>query len=97
MSIIINQMRNEVINKEVINKEVSAFFLKWFLDPDEIGYEVCNYKEGVIANENNLKEKANYAEYKKQVPNPLIKFKFREEMMEAFRNELMANVEPLLK
>ncbi len=92
MSIIINQMRNEVINKEV-----NEFSQKWFLDSDEVGYEVYNYKDGVIANENNLKEKANYAEYKKQVPHPLPKFKFRKEMIEAFRNELMANVEPLLK
>lgn len=92
MSIIINQMRNEAINKEV-----KAFAEKWFIDPEEVEYEVYNYKDGVIANENNLKEKANYADYKKSVSEPLPKFKFRKAMIEAFRKELMVNVEPLLK
>lgn len=92
ISILINQMRIEAIDKEV-----NAFAQKWYLDSEEVRYEAYNYKDGVIANENNLKEKADYASYKKNVSDPLPKFKFRKEMIEAFRKDLMENVEQLLK
>lgn len=50
-----------------------------------------------MANENNLKEKADYTSYKDNTLEPLPKFKFRKEMIEEFKNELMVNVSPLLE
>ena len=89
---IIYQMR-----RDVIEKEVNEFSNKWFINPDDVSYEVYNYRDGVIANENNFKEKANYSEYKANVSEPLPKFKFRKEMIKDFREELMSDVEPLLR
>ena len=91
MSIIINQMR-----EEAIDKEVDVFSKKWFIDPVDVKYEVYNYRDGVIANENNLKEKVDYASYKINVENPLPKFKFRKEMIIDFKNDLMAKVGALI-
>ena len=38
ISIIINQMRYEAINKEI-----DAFAKKWFIDPEAVKYEIFNY------------------------------------------------------
>ena len=50
----------------------------------------------MIANENELKEKANYSAYKQNNPNALKKFQFRKAMIEEFKNILMESVSPLL-
>lgn len=57
--------------------------------PTDVRYEVYNYRDSVLANENNLKEKADYTAYKDNTPEPMSKFKFRKEMIEGFKNELM--------
>lgn len=49
----------------------------------------------MLANENNLKEKA-YKAYKKNVSEPMPKIKFRKAMIEEFKNELMESIFPLL-
>ncbi len=92
ISIIIDQMRHEAILEEV-----KVYAEKWFVPVADVEYEVYSYRDGVIANENNLKDKADYTSYKETVENALPKFKFRKAMIEDFRNRLMKNVEPLLK
>lgn len=91
ISIIINQMRYEAINKEV-----DAFAKKWFIDPEAVKYEVFNYQEGHLSGENNLKDKADFTTYTETVPNPLPKFKFRKVLINEFKNTLMENISPLL-
>ena len=54
------------------------------------------FKYGEIANENKLKENANYSEYKEKTDNPLPKFKFNSALIRDFKEELMPLVEPLL-
>ena len=88
---IVNQMRYEAIDREV-----AAFSKKWFLNPEEVRYEVFNFKDGKLANETNLKEKADYTAYKNSTDNPMSKFRFWKEMIEDFKNELMSSVQPLL-
>ena len=91
ISMIVNQMR-----QEAIEREVETFSRKWFLDPEEVKYEVFNFRDGELANETNMKEKADYAAYKSQTEAPMSKFKFRKSLIEEFKNELMNNVQPLL-
>ena len=92
ISVIVNQMRYEAIDKEI-----EEFAKKWYIDAEDVRYEAYNYRDGVLANENNLKEKADYTAYKDNIPDPMPKFKFRKEMIEEFKNELMVNVFPLLE
>ena len=92
ISVIVNQMRYEAIDREV-----AAFSKKWFLNPEEVRYEVFNFKDGKLANETNLKEKADYTAYKNSTDNPMSKFRFWKEMIEDFKNELMSSVQPLLQ
>lgn len=91
ISVLINQMRYATIDQEI-----AAFAKKWYLQTEDVRYEVFNYKDGTLANENNLKEKADYTAYKENTDNPLPKFKFRKMMIEYFKQELMQNVLPLL-
>lgn len=92
ISVIVNQMRYEVIDIEI-----EEYAKKWYVAEEDVRYEVYNYRDGVLANENNLKEKADYTSYKDNTPEPLPKFKYRKEMIEEFKNELMVNVAPLLE
>ena len=92
ISVIVNQMRYEAIDKEI-----EEFAKKWYVDAEDVRYEAFNYRDGVLANENNLKEKADYTAYKDNTPEPMPKFKFRKEMIEEFKNELMVRIEPLLE
>ncbi len=91
ISVIINQMRYKAIDKEV-----EAFAKKWFMDFADVQYEVYNFKNGEIANENKLKECARYAAYKEAVEDAMPKFKFRKALLEEFKDKLMAEIEPLL-
>ena len=91
ISVIVNHMRYEAIDKEI-----EEYAKKWYVDAEDVRYEVYNYRDGVLANENNLKEKADYTAYKDNTPEPMPKFKFRKEMIEEFKNGLMVRVEPLL-
>ncbi|MCH5281811.1 MAG: type I restriction endonuclease subunit R [Lachnospiraceae bacterium] len=91
ISVIVNQMRYDAIDKEI-----ESYAKKWYVDAEDVRYEAYNYRDGVLANENTLKEKADYTVYKDSVSDPMPKFKFRKEMIEEFKNELMENVSPLL-
>lgn len=90
MSVIINQMRYNAIDIEL-----DKFAKKWFLDFEDVKYEAFNYKDGEIANENKLKESADYAAYKEATEDALPKFKFNGAMIRSFKDDLMALILPL--
>ena len=49
-----------------------------------------------LANENKLKEKADYAAYKESADDPLPKFKYNGALIRAFKEELMPVILPLI-
>ena len=90
---------SEIINRmryEAVKKEIEAFAKKWFIDPNEIWYHVQHFHNGIIDNETNLKNKAQYADYKASVEHPMIKLQFKKAVAEAFKHELMESILPLL-
>ena len=91
ISVIINQMRYAVIDKEI-----KKYAEKWHLGFEDVKYEVFNYKDGEVANENKLKDNADYAAYKEANDNALPKFKFRKAMIDEFKNVLMPEIAPLI-
>ncbi len=91
ISVIVNRMRYDAIDKEI-----EEYARKWYVAAEDVRYEVFNYRDGVLANENNLKEKADYTTYKDNTTEPMTKFKFRKEMIEDFKNGLMVSIGPLL-
>ena len=64
--------------------------------PTDLITEYFNFRDGELANENKLKDSADYAVYKEENEDALPKFKFRKLMMDAFKNALMPEVAPLL-
>lgn len=91
ISVIINRMRYAAIDAEI--KKYSD---KWFIDFDDVKYEAYNYRNGVLANENKLKEASNYTAYKETTEDPLPKFKFRKAMIDEFKDVLMSEISMLL-
>ena len=81
---------------ELIDKEIGEFSKKWFLPFEDVKYEVYNFKDGNLANENSLKSKIDYDRYKEMVEKPVPKFTLRREMVEDFKNNLMGEVSSLL-
>ena len=55
-----------------------------------------NFRDGELANENKLKDSADYAAYKKAHPEGMPKFKFRKAMIDEFKEVLMPEIEPLI-
>lgn len=92
ISVIINQMRYAAIDKEI-----EKFALKWFVDFDDVKYEAYNFKDGELANENKLKENADYAAYKEATPDALPKFKFNGALIKDFKEVLMPEISPLFE
>lgn len=92
MSVIINRMRYTAIDKEI-----DTFAKKWFLDFDNVKYEAYNFHDGALANENKLKENANYSAYKESTENALPKYKFNGELIKEFKESLMPVIQPLLE
>lgn len=91
ISVIINQMRYAAVDKAV-----RAFADKWFLSFDDVKYEALHFRDGELANESKLKDSADYAAYKAATPDAMAKFKFRKAMIDDFKENLMAEVAPLL-
>ena len=91
VSVILNEMRYSAIDKGI--KEFSD---KWFIPFEDVKYEVFHFKNGELSNENNFKEKADYAAYKEATEGALAKFKFRTVMIDEFKNTLMSEIGPLL-
>lgn len=92
ISVIVNQMRYSAIDQEI-----EAFAKKWYINPDDVRYEVYNFHDGALANENNLKDNADYGAYKDHSDNPMPKFKFRTSMIADFKENLMPDILPLLE
>ena len=79
-----------------IDAEIEKFSSKWYIPFDDIKYEVYNFRDGVIANENNLREQIDYQTYAAETENALSKFKVRIQMIKDFKEGLMPEVGPLL-
>lgn len=92
VSVIINQMRYAAIDADI-----EKFADKWFIDFEDVKYEAYNFKDGELANENKLRESANYAAYKEGTPDPVPKFKFNGALIREFKEVLMPEISPLLK
>ena len=91
ISVIINQMRYQAIDKEI-----EKFAIKWFIPFEDVRYEAYNFRDGEIANENKLKEAADYTAYKSKTLDALPKFKFNRILITEFKEKLMAEIGPLL-
>lgn len=91
ISVTINEMRYAAIDKEI-----RKFAEKWYLNVDDVKYEAYNYSDGELANENKLKDSADYAAYKEAIPDAMPKFKFRKLMIDEFREVLMPEIAPLI-
>ncbi|MBD5474838.1 MAG: HsdR family type I site-specific deoxyribonuclease [Lachnospiraceae bacterium] len=91
ISVIINQMRYAVIDEEI-----RGYAEKWYLDFEDVKYEAFHFSDGELANENKLKDSADYAAYKVENENALPKFKFRKLMIDEFKNVLMPEITPLI-
>ena len=75
-----------------IDKEIEKFSSKWFVPFDDVKYEAYNFKDGQLANENKLKELADYTSYKAQTPDALPKFKFNGAFIKEFKEVLMTEI-----
>ena len=91
ISVIISQMRYSVIDAEI-----KRYAEKWYLDFEDAKYEVFHFRDGKLANENKLKDSADYAAYKEENEDALPKLKFRKQMIDEFKNDLMPEIEPLI-
>lgn len=91
ISVIINQMRYAVIDEEI-----KKYAEKWYLDFEDVKYEVLHFRDGELANENKLKDSADYGAYKEEYKDALSKLKFRIRMMDEFKNDLMPEIAPLI-
>ena len=91
ISVIINQMRYAAIDKEI-----EKFSKKWFIPFEDVKYEAFNFRDGELANESKLKDNADYAAYKESTQDAMPKFKFRKMLIDEFKEELMAEITPLL-
>ena len=79
-----------------IDKEIECFAEKWYLDFEDVRYEAFNFRDGELANENKLKENADYSAYKANTPEALPKFRFNRELIDDFKNNLMPEISELL-
>ena len=91
ISVIINQMRYAAIDREI-----RKFAEKWYLDFEDAKYEVYHFRDGELANENKLKDNADYAAYKEENSDALPKFKFRKAMIDEFKKVLIPEIISLI-
>ncbi|MDE6622467.1 MAG: HsdR family type I site-specific deoxyribonuclease, partial [Lachnospiraceae bacterium] len=91
ISATINEMRYAAIDKEI-----QDFAEKWYLNADDVKYEAYNYRDGEFANENKLKDSADYTAYREAALDALPKYKFRKSMINEFRDVVMPEIAPLI-
>ncbi|MBD5549344.1 MAG: type I restriction endonuclease subunit R [Lachnospiraceae bacterium] len=91
ISVIINQMRYAAIDKEI-----RKYAEKWYLGFEDVKYEAYHFRDGELANENKLKDSADYATYKEENEDALPKFKFRKLMIDEFKNVLIPEISSLI-
>ena len=80
----------------VIDAEFGKYAKKWYLRFEDVKYEVFNFRNGELANENRLKDSANYTAYKEENENILPKFKFRKQMIDEFKTVLIPQIAPFI-
>lgn len=80
------------MKRKVIDKATYEYVNKWFIDKNLVKYEASRYKDGVLANENNFKNQADYNIYKVKTENPLSPFKFRIKMIKSFKYNLIPEI-----
>ncbi|MBO6300365.1 MAG: type I restriction endonuclease subunit R [Lachnospiraceae bacterium] len=91
ISVIINEMRYNAIDKAI-----RAFAEKWCLDFEEVRYEAFHFRNGELANENQLKEHADFTAYCEKNGDDIKKFKFRTALIHDFKEVLMPEILPLM-
>ena len=91
ISVIINQMRYAAIDTEI-----RKYAEKWYLDFEDVRYEAYHFRDGELANENKLKDSADYAAYRGTHEDAMPKFKFRKLMIDEFKTVLMPEISPLV-
>ncbi|MCI8283862.1 MAG: type I restriction endonuclease subunit R [Firmicutes bacterium] len=91
ISAVINDMRYSIINDKI-----REYAEKWYLEEEDVRYEVFNSRDGKLANENKLKDSADYTTYKRENENAVSKFKFRKNMSEEFNDKFMPEIKPLV-
>lgn len=91
ISVLVNKLRHEAIDTEI-----SKFSERWYIDPEEVTYEVFHFKDGNLENETNFKKKADYTRHKEERKNPLTKLKFYKNLTEELKRELIDKISPLL-
>lgn len=79
-----------------IDAEIKKYAEKWHLDFADVKYEAYHFRDGELANENKLKDSADYTAYKEENEAALPKFKFRKLMIDEFKNALMSEIVPLI-
>ncbi len=87
----INEKRSSAIDEEI-----RKFALKWYLKFEDVRYEAFHFRNGELANENKLKDSADYAAYRQEHQDALSKPKFRRLMIEEFKDGLMPEIAPLM-
>lgn len=87
----INEKRSSAIDDEI-----RKFALKWYLKFEDVRYEAFHFRNGELANENKLKDSADYAAYRQEHQDALSKPKFRRLMIEEFKDGLMPEIAPLM-
>lgn len=92
ISVMIGQMRYSAIDAEI-----KRYAQKWYLDFEDVRYEVFHFRDGELANENKLKDSADYAAYKKENEDAMSKVRFRRQMIDEFKNDLMPTISGMQK
>ena len=90
ISAIIRQMR-----EDAVDKEIKRYADKWYIPFEDVKYEAYHYKDGEMANENMVKEAADFTAYKAANPDAM-KFEFHDDLIDDFHQNLMPEVVQLL-
>lgn len=91
ISVIINRMRYALIEAEI-----RKYAKKWYLGFEDVKYEALRFRDGELANENKLKDSADYAAYKEETEDGMKKLQFRKQMIAEFKTVLMPEIAPLM-
>lgn len=90
ISTVLENMKNNDIEKLV-----SAFVNKWFVDEEAVWYAVECHHNGEIQNTNVIKDSFNFSAYKESVDENVTKLKCRKVMLEELQNLIKTEIMPL--
>ena len=86
----------ENTKQECINKVVNDFCLTWCTSEEEVMYAANHYRNGIIPNENAIKETADFTRYKQSQEKAFPKFKYFSKMMTELKKIMEEEIKPLL-